>query len=488
VRLHFQSIIARIAALYIVTVAAACIAMPLALYYLLKSAVDELHRSGLAEQATEISRFLHFTEGKWELRLPSELADAFAEAYGRYSYAVIDRDGRVLFSSLSSQAPLTERDPLRGDAFYFYRKRDAKDIAGASVPFTIDGNRIWIQTAEDLAHRDVQIDDVVAEFFPRVGWITAPFLVVLLLIEIAIVRSGLRPILAASHLAARIGPMATDIRLPESGIPHEILPLVHAVNAALDRLEQGFRAQREFTANAAHELRTPLAILRTNVDLLSDDITVKALRQDIDTMSRLVDQLLNAAETDALVIGPTETADLRAVCTEIVAYMAPLAVKLGKSLAIAEDSAHVLIRGNADFLGRAVRNLVENALSHTKPGTTVEVRVTADPAILVLDEGPGVPMAEREVIFQRFWRRDQRRRGNFGLGLSIVSRIADAHRGWVSVDNRPTGGAVFSIQFDPSVVIAMSETSPGDVQPSGQSPQSAGKLAGAPHVTAGYQT
>jgi signal transduction histidine kinase len=105
-------------------------------------------------------------------------------------------------------------------------------------------------------------------------------------------------------------------------------------------------------------------------------------------------------------------------------------------------------------LGQAVRNLVENALAHTPSGSTVEIEVTAEPAIYVRDQGPGVAEAERELIFRRFWRRDRRRSGSSGLGLSIVSRIAEAHGGSVSVTNQPTGGAAFVLRFDRTALVA----------------------------------
>jgi signal transduction histidine kinase len=452
--LRFNSIITRIAALHIVAVAVACIAMPLALYYLVKTAVNDLHERALQQQAQEISDYIHWNGDRWVLQLPPRLQDSYSEDYGRYAYAIVDDGGAPLFSSLSTGQPLLHKDPHQGTPFYFQQERHQSDILGASIPVGVDGRTVWIQVSEDMAHRDVLIDDVVADFFPRVGWITAPILVLLLLIEIAIVRAGLNPVVTASERAARIGPASTEIRLPETGLPGEILPLVHAINAALDRLEQGFKAQREFTADAAHELRTPLAILRTNIDLIADQDVARALRQDIDMMSRLVDQLLNFAELESLVIRPDEVADLHAVCTDVAAYLAPLAVKQNKSLEVPEASAHVIIRGNAEVLGQAVRNLVENALVHTPVGTTVEIEVTTEPAIHVRDQGPGISETERELIFRRFWRRDRRRRGSSGLGLSIVSRIAEAHSGSVSVDNRPGGGAEFVIRFDPSTTVA----------------------------------
>jgi len=107
----------------------------------------------------------------------------------------------------------------------------------------------------------------------------------------------------------------------------------------------------------------------------------------------------------------------------------------------------VRVRGNAEMLGRAIRNLVENALAHTSPGTTVEISIAAVGELNVMDRGPGVPKPEREQIFGRFWRRDRRRAGSAGLGLAIVKRIAEMHRATVSVADRQGGGAIFAIRF-----------------------------------------
>jgi signal transduction histidine kinase len=219
------------------------------------------------------------------------------------------------------------------------------------------------------------------------------------------------------------------------------------VNQALDRLEAGFRIQREFTADAAHELRTPLTILRSRIDTLADRGISRALHKDIEGMARIVSQLLDIAELDTFSIDPQEKADLRTVCAEVAEFAAPLALAQGKNIALSGTEASVRVYGNPEMLSRAIRNLVENAINYSPPGTTVEIVVADDGVVRVLDEGPGIKTDERELIFQRFWRRDRRRTGSAGLGLSIVQRIADAHGATVSVENRPTGGASFSLSF-----------------------------------------
>ncbi len=238
-----------------------------------------------------------------------------------------------------------------------------------------------------------------------------------------------------------------ELRLPEAAMPLEVLPLVRAVNRALDRLDAGFRAQREFTADAAHELRTPLAILRTQIDMIEDREIAEPLRHDVESMSRLVNQLLEISELDSFFISEGETADLLVIAAEVAAFLAPLALSQNKTFAVTGASHPVRVRGNGDAIARAVRNLAENALAHTAAATTVELAVVAEGRISVLDRGPGVPKAERAHIFDRFWRRDRRQGGHAGLGLAIVARIVEMHGARIVIEDRPGGGAVFTICF-----------------------------------------
>ena len=449
---RFRSVVARAVALHLMAIAATSILMPLALYLMLKHAADELHENALREQAAELVKHIdRGPDGALQVHLSPRLADLYSLDYQRYSYAVGDSSGRVLLSSFPDPHSINGSVPPMNRTITFSGRYDGIEVFGISEPVEIAGEKLWVEVSQDLAHRDVLIDDIVADFFTRVGWITAPILFLLLAIDVAIIRRAMHPVVAASTLAERIGPLHTDLRLPEFGMPREVQPLVHAVNQALDRLEEGFRGQREFTADAAHELRTPLAILRAQIDMIGDRQLAQSLRHDVENMSRLVNQLLEMAELETFVIGPDEIADLAAVSAEVASFLAPIALADDKRVAVTGARGPVRVRGNPDMLVRAVRNLVENALVHTPPGSTVEIAVDAHGAISVHDRGPGVPMAEREQIFRRFWRRDRRRQGSAGLGLSIVARIADQHGARVSVTDRTGGGAAFTLIF-PSLV------------------------------------
>jgi signal transduction histidine kinase len=448
--ISFKSIFSRIIFLHVIAMVITAIFMPLVLYWFVKSAANDLHDEAMREQADLVARYLVLrADGGWTLDLPPGLQALYSQAYGRNAYAILDDGGRVLFSSLKDQSPVFAQDPRAPDVAFMQTRQGNVAMSGVSLEKEMAGRTVRLQVGEDLAHRDVIIDDIVTDFFKRVGWITLPILLFLLAIDIAIFRRALRPLLNASEMAKQINPKRTDVRLSPHDIPKEILPLVQAVNQALDRLEAGFRIQREFTADAAHELRTPLTILRSRIDTLADRGISKALHRDIEGMARIVSQLLDIAELETFSIDPLEKADLRAVCAEVAEFAAPLALAQGKNIALSGTDASVWVHGNPEMLSRAIRNLVENAINYSPPGTTVEIVVEDDGVVHVLDEGPGIKEDERELIFQRFWRRDRRRTGSAGLGLSIVQRIADAHAATVRVENRPTGGASFSLSFPP---------------------------------------
>jgi signal transduction histidine kinase len=449
--IRFKSIISRIVFLHVVAVVITSILMSLALSWLLNYATNNIHNKAMQEQAVSVGEHLSAkSDGSLELNLPLDLLGLYSQAYGRYSYAVLDSHGKVLFSSLRDRGALFPADAESGDVEFLQQRSGDATVSGASIRKTVGGQTVWIQAGEDLANRDVLIDDIVADFYRNVGWITLPILLVLLIADIAIFRRALRPLHEASEIARDIGPARTGLRLPTDVIPVEVRPLVSAVNQALDRLEEGYRIQRDFTADAAHELRTPLSILRTRLDILKDEKMGQALRQDVDGMAHIISQLLEIAELDAFVVDPSEKADLRSVAAEVAEFVAPLALAQGKDIALLGATEPVWVKGSPEMLNRAIRNLAENAINHTAPGTTVEFVVEDNGTVSVSDHGPGVAEEERNLIFQRFWRRDRSKPGSTGLGLSIVQRIAELHLATITVENRRPTGARFSLKFNRS--------------------------------------
>jgi signal transduction histidine kinase len=263
------------------------------------------------------------------------------------------------------------------------------------------------------------------------------------------VRRALAPLKQVSRVAEKIDSATADTRLPTRYVPTELVPLVNAINLALDRLEHGLMRQREFNANAAHQLRTPLAVLSANIQTMQDKTTAAKLIYDIEQMSRIVNQLLLVARLETTSHLSNEPIDLLAIATDVATNLAPLAIASGRHLEILNGTGPILVQANAEALRAALSNLVENALCHTPPETTVSIRLTQQPTVEVVDCGPGVPADKRDQIFERFWKGDRNGKGA-GLGLAIVKHIMTALQGSVSISDNPGGGAAFTLRFPPT--------------------------------------
>jgi len=407
-----------------------------------------LEQRALLQQAREISDFIAVDgAGAVALNLPPRLSEAYNSVKSGYRYAVRDEGGRIVAASGRGIGPITLLMGERAGARRTYEEGSGDSrVIGANIETTI-GPRVFTTQVEETAPGFRSINAAVFNEFMTDGeWLIFIFLLAQLGISVLTVRRGLRPLVALSRLAGAINPGSSNIRLPQAGVPQEISPLVAAVNSALDRLDEGMQQQREFTANAAHQLRTPLTVLAANIDMMRDEPLATKLRYDVDLMSRIVTQLLLVARLESLNISVDEPVELSATVREAAESLGALAISTHKMLEVDEPAAPVFVRGNTHAVAAAVSNLIENALNHSPPGGAVRIRVTEAPAIEVLDSGPGVPPHMREKIFERFWRGETSKEGA-GLGLAIVRRIMQALRGNVSVADAPGGGAMFSLRF-----------------------------------------
>lgn len=389
--------------------------------------------------------------GQPVLGLPQKLLDAYAGSGRAYGFAVRNRDsGAPLFAAGAEVGPIPGRVEEDEDGSLYQYNPDGPgpdSYFGEAFPFQLGQDRLLVQVVRLGSDYQELIETVLADFFEDGGWLAGPFLLLLLGVSILTIRGAVAPLRALSRQAEAIGPAATDIRLPCRGVPREILPLVLAVNNALDRLEEGFRLQRDFTADAAHELRTPLAVLTAHIDTLKDPQVAGPLRRDLEGMTHLVEQLLRVARVEALSVAPTDHADLAAIARDVAAYLAPMAIRAGRTIEMDAPEVPVVVHGQSDALFHAVRNLVDNALRHTPTGTAVVLVITGEPpALTVRDHGPGIPLERRAEIFKRFWRSDRRTAGA-GLGLAIVQRTMQAHGGGVLVEDADGGGAQFRLVF-----------------------------------------
>ncbi|HWJ17106.1 MAG TPA: ATP-binding protein [Geobacterales bacterium] len=415
------------------------------LYVRFKNVSAESRERTLQGQAKLIAKLFQSAGGR-ELILPDEIAPYYGNGAGKFAVLFEDETFLTGSAGVSHAFHPIDREVVR--EFFSYAQPDGKPayhgisqlIKGSSPP-------IWVQVA--FADNEVIFDSVLEEFVIDIAWIWLPFVVILLMINMIVIRVSLKPLVQASEQAAQIGPMAVSKRISEKGLPREVLTLVRAINHALDRLEEGYREQGAFIADAAHELRTPIAIMTTHMDILPEFEGKAALKEELGGLKRLVNQLLDNARIEALRIAPNEAADLNALALDVAAFLAPCAIARGKTIEVSSARDPALVNGSYDYLFRALRNLVENAIEHTPAGTAVHIAIRSPSTLVVSDCGPGIPPAEREAIFERFWQGRRDRGGGAGLGMAIISRTVAAHKGTIEVGDREGGGAKFTVYFPP---------------------------------------
>ena len=259
-----------------------------------------------------------------------------------------------------------------------------------------------------------------------------------------------------THIDART---ADDLSsLPSEDAPTELATLVESLNLQLDRVRRHLEAQRRFVADAAHQLRTPLAGLKAQADaalrggtLVEARARLERIEESADRLNRLVAQLLSLARADEALGGspPREAVELNALLREVCGAAAEQA--LARQIALGFDAAPrpVEVQGSPLLLRELFANLVDNAIRYTPAGGEVAVRVVAsfEPAVQVDDSGQGVPPEERERIFERFHRVLGTGATGSGLGLAIVRTIAGLHRATVRAENRVEGGSRFVVVF-----------------------------------------
>ena len=412
-------------------------------------AADNFGLEMLRYRAAELSRHLvRGPDGQAVLKLPPDVARLYSGKQDSNLYAIRTGSGQMLasardFSNLVAHWKI-ERTPQNFRAEEFGAKQE--DYYGLTVVEDSAVGPVAIAVAHS-SDADAVAVGMLKIFAQRIAWIVPLFALLTLLIGAWSIRAGLRPMAAVSRRATEIDPGSTGVRLPLTGLPSELVPLVNAVNSAFDRLQEGFAIQRRFTANAAHELRTPLTMLTAGLDELSDGPSVAKLRADVARMNRLVGQLLRVARLDAIPVALDARVNLCQVAAGVVEYLAPWVITQGKTVALEDTEEPVFVNGNAEEMSDAIRNIVENAVLHTPPGTEVTVRVSKSGTVIVEDKGPGVPIEDRGHIFARFWRGKGVVTPGAGLGLSIVAEILRLHGGTVEVGDAPGGGASFRLKF-----------------------------------------
>ena len=340
-------------------------------------------------------------------------------------------------------------DSLNGFVFE-YTPESSEDPDGLAIEISDSQMSEFISRFSDEAY-DVKTD------FGRKGWlITIAVTIVSAAIAYFVSGQALKPLRKLSQQAEKIDQDSiSDIRLNEDTVK-EFRQLSVSVNLMLDRLSESFATQRQFSGNAAHELRTPLAIMQTKLELFAaehknmEGDTAELVRlqaEQLDRLSKLVHTLL---EMSNLSSAPrSDRIELAPLVEEIITDLTPLASQ--NDITMEQDCDNVVITGSDALIYRLVFNLIENAVKYNRRGGSVSVSVhkeNSDVVVRVSDTGCGIPEEYRESIFQPFFRVDKsrsRQMGGVGLGLALVHEIAVLHGGSVRAEPGNKSGTVFIV-------------------------------------------
>lgn len=319
------------------------------------------------------------------------------------------------------------------------------------------GDGVLVYVGERLASRN----DILVAVLRSLLW---PLVLALPLLAVALwwaVRFGLRPLHQLSAQLAQRRPDALE-PLPRQDLPREIVPMVAALNGLFGRINTLIDNERSFTADAAHELRTPLAAIRTQAQVAlgeRDDTARRAALQrtleGCDRAARLISQLLTLARLESGTAPPLVPVDLAAVCREVAAELAPLALGSGQALEL-EAGPHCVVAGDATLLRVLVRNLVDNAVRYAGPHARILVRLKEDGAGVTLsveDGGAGLGEPERAQLGRRFYRKSALVASGSGLGWSICARICAVHGFVLEADaSTALGGLRVTVSGQPRIV------------------------------------
>ncbi|WP_291011560.1 HAMP domain-containing sensor histidine kinase [Hydrogenophaga sp.] len=363
------------------------------------------------------------------------------EDLGQFVSQIWDDAGQLVYSSLDNVGP-----PLQPHGFHVVRWEDEDWRV-----YTVADRRQVVQVAVTSANRTQGFADLVP-------WLLVPLGLLVLLLSLLIHTAVTQALLPLDQLGREIGRReVNDLHpVPADELPDELQPLASALNQLLERVDQLLSGQRQFIADVAHELNTPLAAVKLQAQLArrvsegERSAALDELDQGIARAAHLVAQLLQMARLEPeLAQRQNEVVRLDLLANQVVAAFSAQAeahhIDLGR---VGNDSATVV--GDPSELRVLLNNLVSNALRHTTEGSRVDVRVSRsgdEVSLAVSDDGPGIDPDQREAALQRFVRLNPQQGHGSGLGLAIVSRIVQQHQGRLTLDETPGGGLTVRVQF-----------------------------------------
>ena len=410
-------------------------------YRIALNAATKAYDSALLDPVLAIASHLHRVGNQLQLDLPTIAIEALRiDTEDRVFFQVLGPAGELIAGTPRLPAPPEVLSP--GEHIFYDSKLEGEWVRVAARAVKVDTGTAIVQVAETLIKRDkLVLELLVAATVPQI--LIAFAAVGLLWLGIG---QGLRPL---DRLRAEVAARSSrDLRpLSEQDKPQEVRPLIGALNQLLLRLSAAIESQQRFIANAAHQLRTPLAGLKTHAELARREPSTSELRSLLDMIagetqrtSHLVNQLLTLARAE-----PGETASGQPVnLHEIVGRDVRDWVQraLGKDIDLGFELEDAWILGEPLLLRELAANLLDNALAYTQTGGSVTVRTgvrNGESILEVEDDGPGIPETERDKVFERFYRVAANGGEGCGLGLSIVSEIAQRHSARIDL-RQPSGG------------------------------------------------
>ena len=421
-------------------------------YWLVLQPTREAFDQALANSTASVASFVRLDGDAVAFDMnPQAERSLRTDQFDSIYYAVLAPDGQ----QVAGDPPLREpRVVLAADAVAFFEA----EIDGATVRVAARGVACGASVCQvRVGETQVKRQQIFRKSF--LGTLAGVFAFALASVATIVLatRQALRPLL---RLGEQVGTRSLDDLRPvdAAGLPAEVIGLVDAVNRLFGRVREGSLAQQAFLADAAHQLRTPLASLKNEAELAlaaphpsSMQGTLDRLNAGASRAARLSSQLLALARSDASAqLGmSTEALDLKAIAAEAAAEWVPLALAAGLDLGFELESAP--LAGRRFLLREMLANLLHNAVEHAGPGAHVTVRTRREDQTLVLeveDDGPGIPEPERSAAFDRFVRGHQAAGVGSGLGLAIVRDIAAGHGGSVTIVDPPTGrGVILRVSF-----------------------------------------
>lgn len=381
------------------------------------------------------------------LHIKPSLNSAYSVLQQDMLYRIVDAQGRVLLAADSGAGAFAPMGQAFDPALARFTLPLGENLMHVAT-FALDrpGTTYYLQLArsERFHHVLTNLESDTA------GEAALAAIIMAQLIFSAIVfftiRRVLKPLQAASQAAARITPDNRHARLSAEGMPGELVPLIDALNQALERLSVGYEVQQEFLATAAHELKTPLALMRGTVEL-GDSPERAALLVDIDGMSRQVQQLLQLAECSEARNYTMAPTDMARVVNEAADRLGRLAAKSDVRIeaTIHHMAAPCLLHADGAAVFILLRNLLENAIRFAPAGSAVEVALS-EKGLAVRDRGAGIKPQDRALVFKRYWRGGGQNSQGSGLGLAICQEIVLAH-GWTIEAQDAAPGARFWVGF-----------------------------------------